>query len=69
MFAKALILLGVFLILIGVVLLMADKISLLGRLPGDILIRKKNVTIYVPVVTTILLSVILTVLLNLFFRK
>ena len=65
---KMLILLGVFIILVGFLLLVSEKIPWLGRLPGDIIIRKKNFTFYFPIVTSILLSIILTLLFTL-FRK
>ena len=65
---KLLILLGVFVILIGLLLLFGEKIPWIGRLPGDILIRKKNVTFYFPLTTSILISIILTLLFTL-FRK
>jgi hypothetical protein len=65
---KMLILLGVFIILIGLFLLLGEKIPWVGRLPGDIIIRKKNFTFYFPIVTSILISIILTLLFAL-FRK
>ena len=65
---KMLILLGVFVILIGLLLLFGEKIPWIGRLPGDILIRKKNFTFYFPLTTSILISIILTLLFTL-FRK
>ncbi len=65
---KLLILLGVFIILIGLLLLAGEKIPWIGRLPGDIIIRKKNFTFYFPIVTSILISIILTLLFTL-FRK
>jgi hypothetical protein len=65
---KLLILLGVFVILIGLLLLFGEKIPWIGRLPGDILIRKKNFTFYFPLTTSILISIILTLLFTL-FRK
>ena len=65
---KTLILLGVFIILIGLLLLVGEKIPWIGRLPGDIIIRKKNFTFYFPIVTSILISIILTLLFTL-FRK
>ncbi|MGB9628436.1 MAG: DUF2905 domain-containing protein [Thermodesulfobacteriota bacterium] len=67
-FGKMLILIGVFIILIGLLLMAGDKIPWLGRLPGDILIKKKNFTFYFPLATSILISLILTLLLTL-FRK
>jgi uncharacterized membrane protein YkgB len=65
---KMLILLGVFIILIGLLLLVGEKIPWIGRLPGDIIIRKKNFTFYFPIVTSIIISIILTLLFAL-FRK
>jgi len=65
---KLLILLGVFIILVGVFLLVGEKIPWVGRLPGDIIIRKKNFTFYFPIVTSIIISIILTLLFTL-FRK
>ena len=65
---KMLILLGVFIILIGILLVIGEKIPWIGRLPGDIIIRKKNFPFYFPIVTSILISIILTLLFAL-FRK
>lgn len=65
---KYLILFGIILIIVGILFLVSPRIPWLGRLPGDILIRKKNFTFYFPLATSIILSVILTVLFNL-FRK
>jgi hypothetical protein len=65
---KMLILVGVFIILIGVLLLIGEKIPWIGRLPGDIIIRKKNFTFYFPIVTSIVISILLTLLFSL-FRK
>jgi len=66
---KLIILAGAILIVIGVVMVFFDKIPLLGKLPGDISIKRRNFTLYFPIVTSILLSIVLTVLLNLFGRK
>jgi hypothetical protein len=65
---KMLILVGVFIILVGFLLVIGEKIPWIGRLPGDIIIRKKNFTFYFPIVTSILISIILTLLFTL-FRK
>ena len=62
---KMLILLGVFVILVGLFLLFGEKIPWIGRLPGDIIIRKKNFTFYFPIVTSIIISIILTLLFTL----
>jgi Zn-dependent protease with chaperone function len=66
---RLLVLVGLLVALAGVVLLVADRIPWLGRLPGDILVRRGPVTFYFPIVTSIVLSILFTVLLNLFWRR
>lgn len=65
-FGKWIVLAGVFLVVIGIVVSAFGKIPFIGRLPGDILIRRGGTTIYLPITTCILLSIIITVLLRLF---
>ncbi len=65
---KLLILVGAVTLLIGVTLLFFDKIPYIGRLPGDILIRRKNFTFYFPITTLILLNLLL-LLISWLFRK
>ncbi|MDV2504354.1 MAG: DUF2905 domain-containing protein [bacterium] len=67
--ARYLIIFGVVLVLVGGVLLLSGKLPWLGRLPGDFAYKGKRVTFYFPLTTSIILSIILTVLLNLFFRR
>jgi len=57
---KFLIILGIVIIAVGSLLLLSGKISWLGRLPGDIIVQKKNITFYFPLATSILLSILLT---------
>jgi hypothetical protein len=59
---------GVLLAAVGVVLILAGKVPFVGRLPGDIVYRKGGTTFYFPLVTCLLLSLILSLLLNLFRR-
>lgn len=66
-FAKILIALGVCSILIGVVVLVLGRAGVLGKLPGDIHIEKKNVEVHFPLVTCIIASVALSFLLTAFF--
>ncbi len=66
---RFLVLLGVVVVLVGVVLLVADRVPWLGRLPGDFTVHRGPVTFYFPLATSILVSIVLTVLLNLFFRR
>jgi DUF2905 family protein len=53
---------------LGVVMILAGR-GLIPRLPGDIAIERKNFTFYFPLGTSIALSVVLTIVLNLFLRR
>ena len=66
---KLLIIVGGFVVVVGLVLALGLRIPFLGKLPGDISIDRGNVHFYFPIATGLLLSVVLTVLLNLFFRN
>ena len=68
-FAKVLILVGVLLALLGGLLLFVGKVPFLGRLPGDIVIRRENWSLYVPLTTSLVISIVLTVLVALFSRR
>ena len=68
-FGKLLIFFGAVLIVVGVIITLLGKLPYLGRLPGDIYIQKKNFTFYFPITTSILISLVLSALLYLFFRK
>ncbi len=59
-----LLLAGVFGI-VGLVLLLLGQVPFLGKLPGDLVIRRGGVSFFFPIVTWIVLSVVLTVLINL----
>ena len=54
---------------LGALLLVSGRLPFLGRLPGDITITRENVTIYIPIATSIVLSLLLTLVLSLFFRR
>jgi hypothetical protein len=60
---------GLILVLIGGLLLLSGRIPWLGRLPGDILIQRRNFTFYFPLATGILISIVLTLLLWLVSRR
>lgn len=66
---KFLIYAGLFLLFLGVLLTFARHIPFLGKLPGDILIQKKNFTLYFPITTSILISIVLSILLFLLSKK
>ncbi len=61
--AKMIIILGIVLVVIGLLLLLAQKFPFLGRLPGDILIKKEHFTFYFPLATSIILSIIISLIL------
>jgi len=66
---RILVLLGIILAVIGGLILLAGRVSWIGRLPGDILIQKKNFTFYFPLATSILVSIVLTLLFWLMGRR
>lgn len=57
---RTLVFLGVLLILIGAVVILAGKFPGVGRLPGDILVQRRNFTFYFPIATSILISLLLS---------
>ncbi len=63
---------GLLLTLAGAVILLGPRLPFLGwigRLPGDLVFRRGPVTIYAPLLTSILLSLLFTLALNLFLRR
>ena len=65
---KGLILIGLLVTAVGVLFLFSEKIGWIGRLPGDITIRRENFTVYFPLATCLVISVLLSLLIWL-FRK
>jgi hypothetical protein len=64
----AIMLAGVFLVLLGLAFFLSDKLPFIGRLPGDIHIKGKHTSFSFPIVTCILISIILTAVINLIVR-
>ena len=61
---RVLVLVGGLLLVLGLLLILGGRVNLpIGRLPGDIVVRGKNTTFYFPLMTSIVLSVILTLVL------
>jgi ABC-type Na+ efflux pump permease subunit len=68
-FGKILVIFGVGLVVLGAVLMVIGRTNLpIGRLPGDILYRGKNTTVYFPLATSLLVSLVLSIVLYLVGR-
>jgi hypothetical protein len=69
-FGKILIYSGIGLLLLGLVLSYAPGLfGWFGKLPGDIRIQDENRYIFIPITSMIIVSIVLTLLINLFFRR
>jgi hypothetical protein len=66
---RFLVVLGGVAVLAGLVLMFMPRIPWLGRLPGDIVINRGPVCVYFPLATSVVISIVLTLLLNLFWRR
>jgi hypothetical protein len=64
---KMLLIGGLVIAALGLLMLLLSRLGL-GRLPGDIFIQRENVTFYFPLVTMLIISILLTVILNIFRR-
>jgi hypothetical protein len=67
-FGRVLILLGIVFLIVGGVVILVGRLPLIGRLPGDLLFQQDNMTCFFPLATAILLSLVLTVILNVIIR-
>lgn len=65
-FGKLIIYLGIVLVIFGLIILFFPKFTSLNKVPGDIYFKKDNFSFYFPIVTSIIISIILTILFNLF---
>jgi hypothetical protein len=66
---RALVVFGAVILVVGVLLMLSGKIPFVGKLPGDIVVRKGNFTLYAPLMTGLILSIVLTLVLNLWARR
>ena len=66
---KSLILIGIIIVVIGLFVAYGQKAAFLGKLPGDIHIKRDNFEFYFPLATSIIISVILSVILYFFTRR
>lgn len=66
---KYIIIIGLCIVIIGLLIyFLGDKLHWIGRLPGDIRVEKENVKFYFPIASMIIISILLTLLINLFKR-
>lgn len=68
MIGKFLIISGLILVFIGGIVMISNRIPWLGRLPGDIYIKRDGFSFYFPIATSIIISIFLTIVINLIFR-
>jgi len=62
---KFLIITGAIIILLGVIIYFSDRLPFIGKLPGDIVVKRENFTFYFPLATSIVLSIIISIVLYL----
>jgi hypothetical protein len=65
---RLLVVMGLVIVMIGAFLMLLGRVPFLGRLPGDIRIQRGNLTCFVPLATMILLSLLLTLIINILLR-
>jgi hypothetical protein len=68
-FGKTILTIGFSVMVLGAILWLGGKVPGIGKLPGDIFIKRGNLTFYFPLATSILLSIILSIILALFRRR
>jgi hypothetical protein len=66
---RALVVVGLFITVLGAIMILTPRVPFLGRLPGDLVIVRDGLTIYIPITTMLLVSVVLSVVLNVIGRN
>ena len=66
---RTLVVVGLVVAAVGATLLLAPRVPWLGHLPGDIHLERDHVSFHFPIVTCLVVSAVLTLVLNLFFRR
>jgi hypothetical protein len=61
---KILLIIGGIIVVLGLILIFSQHIPFLGKLPGDILIKKNGFSFYFPIVTLLILSILITIIVN-----
>jgi len=67
--ARTFIIIGAIFIAVGIIIGIAPRIPILGRLPGDFYFRKDNFSFYFPLTTSVIISALISLLLYLFGRQ
>lgn len=67
--AKLLVMTGIIVTAIGIIFLFADRLPWMGKLPGDIYIQRKNFSIYIPVTTCVIISILLSAIFYFLTRR
>ena len=65
---RTLVIVGIFITVLGAIMLLTPRVPWLGRLPGDIVIHRDDLTIYIPITTMLIVSVVLSVVLSVISR-
>ena len=66
---RLLIYIGAILVMLGGFLLLIAKLHWFGRLPGDLSFARSGMTLYIPITTMLLVSIVLTIIMNIVFRR
>ena len=66
---RILVIVGLFITVLGAIMLLTPRVPWLGRLPGDIVIHRDDLTIYIPITTMMIASVLLSVVLSFIGRN
>jgi hypothetical protein len=61
---KILLIIGGVIVILGLILIFSQHIPFLGKLPGDILVKKDGFSFYFPIVTFLILSILITIIVN-----
>ena len=65
---KVLLIVGGSIVILGLILMFGQNIPFLGKLPGDIIIKRDGFSFYFPIVTFLIVSILLTIIVNLALR-
>ena len=68
-FGKILVIVGLLLAILGLIFIFGNKIPFIGKLPGDIAVERRNYSVYFPVTTCIIISIVVSFILWFFNKK